>query len=111
MIAFGCDMKRIDNKLFIFFSEVIFSYGAICLAYHQGIISEYLVFLLMSFLSLIFALYYGINGIAAAAIGTIAIVSLVTKTEVLVFLSRHYMEACLFLRFGSCSDRYCKGHY
>ena len=96
MITFGCDMKRIDNKLLIFFSEVIFSYGAIGLAYHQGIISEYLVFLLMSFLSLIFALYYGINGIAAAAIGTIAIVSLVTKSEVLVFLSRHYMEACFF---------------
>ena len=89
-------MKRIDNKIFIFFSEVIFFYGAIGLAYHLGIISEYLTFLLMSFLSLIFALYYGINGIAVAAIGTIAIVSLVTKSEVLVFLSRHYMEACFF---------------
>ena len=90
-------MKRIDNKIFIFFSEVIFFYGAIGLAYHLGIISEYLTFLLMSFLSLIFALYYGINGIAVAAIGTIAIVSLVTKSEVLVFLSWHYMEACFFV--------------
>ncbi len=91
------NMKRIDRKYFIFFFEIIFSYGAIGLAYHQGIISEYLVYWLISFFSLIFALYYGINGIASAAVGSIVIVTLVTKGEVLVFLSRHYVEACFFV--------------
>ncbi|MBW1744875.1 MAG: hypothetical protein JRJ25_00570, partial [Deltaproteobacteria bacterium] len=51
----------------------------------------------VSFLSLIFALYYGINGIAAAAIGASAIISLVVKGEVLVFLSLHYVEACFLV--------------
>jgi hypothetical protein len=73
------------------------SYGVIGLVYYQGIIPEGLVYLLVSFLSLIFALYYGINGIAAAAIGAGAIISLVVKGEVLVFLSLHYVEACFFV--------------
>ena len=90
-------MKQIDKKPFIVFFEVILSYGVIGLVYYQGIISEGLVYLLVSFLSLIFALYYGINGIAAAAIGASAIISLVVKGEVLVFLSLHYVEACFFV--------------
>lgn len=90
-------MKQIDKKLFIVFFEVILSYGVIGLVYYQGIIPEGLVYLLVSFLSLIFALYYGINGIAAAAIGAGAIISLVVKGEVLVFLSLHYVEACFFV--------------
>ena len=90
-------MKQIDKKLFIVFFEVILSYGVIGLVYYQGIIPEGLVYLLVSFLSLIFALYYGINGIAAAAIGASAIISLVVKGEVLVFLSLHYVEACFFV--------------
>jgi len=90
-------MKQIDKKLFIVFFEVILSYGVVGLVYHQGIISEGLVYLLVSFLSLIFALYYGINGIALAAIGASLIISLVVKGEVLVFLSLHYVEACFFV--------------
>ena len=90
-------MKQIDKKLFIVFFEVILSYGVVGLMYYQGIISEGLAYLLISFLSLIFALYYGINGIAAAAIGASVIISLVVKGEVLVFLSLHYVEACFFV--------------
>jgi hypothetical protein len=90
-------MKQIDKKPFIVFFEVILSYGIVGLVYYQGIISEGLVYLLVSFLSLIFALYYGINGIAAAAIGASVIISLVVKGEVLVFLSLHYVEACFFV--------------
>jgi len=100
-------MKQIDKKPFIVFVEVILSYGVVGLIYYQGIISEGLVYLLVSFLSLIFALYYGINGIAAAAIGASAIISLVVKGEVLVFLSLHYVEASFFC-YGSCSDRHHK---
>ena len=90
-------MKQIDKKLFIVFFEVILSYGVVGLVYYQGIISEGLVYLLVSFLSLVFALYYGINGIAAAAIGASVIISLVVKGEVLVFLSLHHVEACFFV--------------
>lgn len=90
-------MKQIDKKPFIVFFEVILSYGIVGLVYYQGIISEGLVYLLVSFLSLVFALYYGINGIAAAAIGAGLIISLVVKGEVLVFLSLHYVEACFFV--------------
>ena len=90
-------MKQIDKKLFIVFFEVILSYGVVGLVYYQGIISEGLAYLLVSFLSLVFALYYGINGIAAAAIGASVIISLVVKGEVLVFLSLHYVEACFFV--------------
>ena len=90
-------MKQIDKKPFIVFFEVILSYGIVGLVYYQGIISEGLVYLLVSFLSLVFALYYGINGIAAAAIGASVIISLVVKGEVLVFLSLHYVEACFFV--------------
>jgi hypothetical protein len=90
-------MKQIDKKLFIVFFEVILSYGLVGLVYYQGIISEGFVYLAVLFLSLIFALYYGINGIAAAAIGASATISLVVKGEVLVFLSLHYVEACFFV--------------
>jgi len=90
-------MKQIDKKPFIVFVEVILSYGVVGLIYYQGIISEGLVYLLISFLSLIFALYYGINGIAVAAIGAGAIISLLVKGEVLVFLSLHYVEASFFV--------------
>ncbi len=91
------NIKQIDKKVFIIFFEVIFSYGLIWLIYYHGIIPEDLVLLSVSFLSLIFALYYGINGIAAAAVGVGMVISLVVKGEVLVFLSLHYLEACFFV--------------
>ncbi|MFV9690943.1 MAG: hypothetical protein ACNY01_08265 [Desulfobacteria bacterium] len=97
LLALDCDMKRIDKTLFIFLFEVLFSYGAIGLLHYQGIISECLVYWLVSFLSLVFALYYGINGIAAAVIGASMTVSFVAKGEILVFFSLHYVEACFLV--------------
>ena len=90
-------MKDSPFRYIIFIAELAALYGALGLIYRQKWIHPELFFLLIAFSCLIFCLYYGVRGVGASILLSIALVSWVHEENILSLLSTHYLEASFLI--------------
>ncbi|MBU0768456.1 MAG: hypothetical protein KJ687_05145 [Proteobacteria bacterium] len=91
------EIERIKNRFPVFAAEIGVVFGVLGYVFYQKKISFEIFILLTVFAGLLFALYYGVKGAIAASVAAGLIVYLTLKHEMVVLLSRNYLETSFFL--------------
>jgi len=85
-------MKLLFNKFPFMVIEFAAAYGVMAYLKIENRITDVLFYLALSFLCLVFSLYYGVKGACASAIVAVVLVLSILGEDMLHFLSQYYME-------------------
>lgn len=89
-------MRSSTGKYVVFAGEIVLFYGVLLLLRKGAGVAPELYYLLAAFIGLTFSLYYGIQGMIAAAAGTAALLLFELGGSLPAFLARHYLEVTFF---------------